>query len=66
MSEPMEIIMGSQPRRVRLSRTYQVGRVCARAGCPTKLSVYNRREFCDVHAPLRFPRVRGRMASEGI
>lgn len=65
MTEPMETIMGAQPSRVRRPRTYKPGRVCARAGCPTKLSVYNRREFCNTHLPLRFPRVRGRVASEG-
>jgi hypothetical protein len=45
----------------RPSRTYAKGRVCAVGGCETKLSMYNRREFCHVHAPVRFPRVRGRI-----
>ncbi len=61
----VEIIKGSQPERVSRPRTYKAGRVCAYRGCSTKLSVYNRRDFCNHHAPTRFPRVRGRVASEG-
>lgn len=51
---------------VRPSRKYTKGRVCTRAGCSTKLSQYNRRDFCYAHAPVRFPRVRGRVLPEGI
>jgi hypothetical protein len=50
----------------RPSRTYANGRVCAHQGCGTRLSMYNRREFCHVHAPVRFPRVRGRILPEGV
>lgn len=50
---------------VRPSRKYSEGRVCARKGCDTKLSMYNRREYCYAHAPVRFPRVRGRILPEG-
>lgn len=46
------------------SRTYAEGRVCAQDECETKLSQYNRREFCFSHAPVRFPRLRGRVAEE--
>jgi len=49
----------------RPSRNYGEGRTCAHAGCVTKLSKYNRREHCYVHAPVRFPRVRGRILPEG-
>jgi hypothetical protein len=49
----------------RPSRRYTTGRVCSAASCETKLSQYNRREFCYVHAPVRFPRVRGRILPEG-
>jgi hypothetical protein len=49
----------------RPSRRYAEGRVCSHAGCVTKLSQYNRRDFCYAHAPVRFPRVRGRILPEG-
>ncbi len=49
----------------RPSRIYSKGRVCAKKGCETKLSQYNRREYCFAHAPIRFPRVRGRIIAEG-
>ena len=39
-------------------------RMCARKGCETKLSRYNRREHCYAHAPTRFPRLRGRIVTE--
>jgi hypothetical protein len=61
-----EIHQGSPIRGItRPSRKYAKGRVCAAAGCETKLSQYNRREFCYLHAPVRFPRVRGRILPEG-
>lgn len=31
-----------------------------RCWCGTKLSAYNRNDTCYTHAPIRFPRVRGR------
>lgn len=34
------------------NRTYPSGRVCAAAGCGTKLSVYNRWDFCWQHEPV--------------
>lgn len=49
----------------RASRNYAQGRVCAESACETKLSVYNKREYCHVHAPVKFPRVRGRIVPEG-
>lgn len=39
-------------------------RTCAKAGCETSLSRYNRREYCYAHAPTKFPRLRGRMVPE--
>jgi hypothetical protein len=50
---------------VRPSRSYGEGRKCKEKGCETKISMYNRREFCHVHAPVKFPRVRGRILPEG-
>ena len=49
----------------RPSRTVKDARVCAQGDCETKLSQYNRREFCYAHAPVRFPRVRGRIVADG-
>lgn len=37
-------------------------RVCAESGCDTRLTRYNRRTHCYVHAPVKYPRVRGREA----
>lgn len=50
---------------VRPSKTIEATRVCADSGCVTKLSKYNRREFCFAHAPVKFPRVRGRIPIDG-
>lgn len=47
----------------RPSRRYGEDRVCAQADCETKLTQYNKREHCFTHAPVRFPRVRGRVAA---
>lgn len=49
----------------RPSRTVKGDRRCSKAGCDTKLSQYNKREFCFAHAPVRFPRVRGRIVPDG-
>ncbi|MDP8958682.1 MAG: hypothetical protein M3N51_05655 [Actinomycetota bacterium] len=46
---------------IRASRTYDEGRRCAHKGCETQLSRYNRRDYCYTHAPVRFPRLRGRI-----
>lgn len=49
---------------VRPSRSYQGGRVCRQDGCSTKISIYNRRDYCNAHAPVKFPRVRGHILTE--
>ena len=36
-------------------------RACSKPECPTLLSKYNKREYCYAHAPVKFPRVRGRI-----
>lgn len=48
----------------RPSRRFEPGRLCAKKGCVTKLSQYNKAEFCHAHAPIRFPRVRGKILNE--
>lgn len=45
----------------RAPKTYSTGRTCASKGCDTRLSQYNRREWCYTHAPTRYPRLRGRI-----
>ena len=48
----------------RAPKTYPAGRVCVEEECTVKLSRYNRREHCYNHAPVRYPRVRGRVLPE--
>ena len=43
---------------------YASGRVCKKQDCSTKISIYNRREYCNAHAPVNFPRVRGHIIAE--
>lgn len=45
----------------RPSKRFKTGRVCAKSNCETKLSQYNKAEYCHAHAPVRFPRVRGKI-----
>jgi hypothetical protein len=47
------------------SRQTSSGRICAHAGCQTKLSVYNMSDFCWQHAPLAFPNYRGKRLAPG-
>jgi hypothetical protein len=47
----------------RAPKTYSTERLCAQRGCSTKLSRYNRREWCYAHAPTKFPRLRGRVVN---
>ncbi len=49
----------------RPSKDFGPGRVCATKGCSTKLSRYNRREHCYTHAPVKYPRVRGKVIPGG-
>ena len=39
----------------RPSKRFATGRVCAKKGCETRLSQYNKAEYCHAHAPVRFP-----------
>lgn len=60
-----ETVRGAAIKGVtRPSKRFESGRVCAKKGCGTKLSQYNKAEFCHVHAPIRFPRVRGKILNE--
>ncbi|MGH2662574.1 MAG: hypothetical protein ACRDH8_07150 [Actinomycetota bacterium] len=55
-----QFMKGSRPRELpRPNRTYGPGRVCAHEGCDTRISIYNRLDYCWAHMPHRFPLVRG-------
>lgn len=47
----------------RANRTYEKDRVCATAGCTTKLSVYNRWDHCWQHEPVHEYISRGKRRS---
>lgn len=60
MSEP---IVGRRfAGKRRAPKAIDERRVCSAKDCDTVLSRYNRRVTCHVHAPTKFPRVRGREA----
>lgn len=42
------------------SRRFAQDRVCVHEDCITKLSTYNRRDTCFIHADVRIPRLRGK------
>jgi hypothetical protein len=45
------------------SRRYAEDRVCAHPDCITRLSMYNRRDTCFIHADTKIPRLRGKKVS---
>ncbi len=45
----------------RAPKTYSTTRTCVNKGCDTRLSQYNKREYCFPHAPTKYPRLRGRI-----
>jgi hypothetical protein len=48
-----EAFRGARVRDLpKANRTYPAGRVCAAEGCGTKLSVYNRWNYCWQHEPV--------------
>lgn len=49
---------GKRPRAV------DTRRVCTDRSCDTVLSRYNTHDYCHLHRPVRFPRVRGVLESE--
>lgn len=51
-------------RARRRPKTFGSGRVCGDSGCATRLSQYNRNEYCFNHSPARFPRMRGEFTEE--
>lgn len=60
------VLRGNQIRGgLRAPRTIDETRTCVSKTCKTKLSRYNKREYCYAHAPTRFPRLRGRVLPQG-
>jgi hypothetical protein len=59
-------IHGKKPQGLpRASAQYPGGRICAHPQCETRLSTYNRRDKCWVHAEMKVPRLRGRKPAAG-
>jgi hypothetical protein len=62
MSE--ERFQGQQARSLpRPNKRYGAGRVCAAPGCPTKLSIYNKWDYCWQHEPVHTYIARGKRRS---
>jgi len=53
------MIEGTRKAKVRKSKTFAKGRVCANKDCKQVLSQYNKQKFCFVHHETKYPRVRG-------
>jgi hypothetical protein len=47
----------------RANRLWTAGRTCTDEGCSTKLSIYNKSQFCWVHEPVKFHLARGKRRS---
>ena len=47
----------------RANKKYKTGRVCAAAGCETKLSMYNKWQYCWQHEPVHSYVPRGKRRS---
>lgn len=55
------VYKGEKVRQLpRPNRSYPKDRVCAAEGCKTRLSVYNRWDFCWQHEPVHAYTPRGR------
>ena len=46
------------------SKKYTTGRVCEFDSCETVISIYNKKKYCFLHAPISYPRVRGHLPRE--
>ena len=54
------VIRGARPQELpKPNRTYGHGRVCAHPECETRISTYNRSDYCWAHKPVTFPLTRG-------
>ncbi len=60
-----EIMKGNRVQgKLRAPKKHEGVRVCEERQCSTRLSSYNKRDYCYAHAPTRFPRLRGRVVPE--
>ncbi len=60
-----EKLRGASVRTLpRPNRTYASGRTCAEPGCETKLSMYNKWQFCWQHEPVHAYISRGKRKSK--
>jgi hypothetical protein len=60
-----EKLRGASVRTLpRPNRTYDSGRTCAEPGCETKLSMYNKWQFCWQHEPVHTYISRGKRKSK--
>jgi len=53
-------------RARRRPHSYAEGRVCSTEGCGAQLSRYNSSDHCFLHAPARFPRLRGEFTESWV
>lgn len=62
MADEAVIVRGTRVgrRMGRRPRAADDVRVCEFEDCDTRLSRYNRNSYCYLHAPLSFPRTRGK------
>ena len=58
------IHVGSRPSAGRRAASSERGRRCTEPSCSTRLSRYNTSDRCFAHAPVRFPRIRGRVVDD--
>lgn len=56
MRDGLNVVRGERVGRAPPpNRSYGAGRVCAAAGCTTRLSIYNPGRFCWPHEPAVLP-----------
>lgn len=66
LDETPDSVSGSKVtgRSTKGPKTYGGKRICAHAGCKTKLSSYNKSDTCFRHWQIRFPRTRGKFTKD--
>jgi len=56
------MVMGKKMQgRPRKTKQYEAGRICDKDGCENIMSKYNENKQCFQHAPMKQPRIRGRI-----
>lgn len=65
MAQESAAYRGARIRELpRANRTYGPGRVCGVEGCSTKLSIYNKGNYCWQHEPVHTYVARGKRRSK--